>query len=85
MKSNNRVFSDTIKNTSLPKYLLDGKIQSSATPVRTGTLKDIEMKAIIQTLQDCEGNITKTATALGINRNTLYDKMKKYNIDNPFH
>ena len=43
------------------------------------------MKTIIQTLQDYEGNISEKAMALGINRNTLYDKMRKYNITNPFH
>lgn len=75
---------DTIKSGNLPKYLLDEKIQSSTIPVRAGTLKDVEIKAISQTIQDYEGNISKTAMALGINRNTLYDKMKKYNITNPF-
>lgn len=76
---------DTIKSGSLPKYLLDEKIQSSTISVRAGTLKDLEIKAIIQTLKNYEGNISKTAMALGINRNTLYDKMKKYNISNSFH
>ncbi len=76
---------DTIKSGSLPKYLLDEKIQSSVIPVRAGTLKDVQIQAIIQTLEDHKGNISKTAMALGINRNTLYDKMRKYNISNPFH
>jgi len=75
---------DTIKIGNMPKYLLDGTIQSSTIPVRTGTLKDVEIKAIVQTIEDYEGNISKTAMTLGINRNTLYDKMKKYNITNPF-
>ncbi len=76
---------DTIKCQNLPKYLLDERMRSSTVPVRAGTLKDVEMKAIMETLKVHKGNISKTAMALGINRNTLYDKMKKYNIDNPFH
>lgn len=44
------------------------------------TLDEIEAKAIRDTLSFCQGNITMTSEALGIGRNTLYRKMKSYNI-----
>ncbi len=45
------------------------------------TLECIEMKHIIKVLSMCSGNITLAAKTLGIGRNTLYRKLKKYNID----
>lgn len=46
------------------------------------TLEEIEKNAIILYLNKYKSNITKAANALGISRNTLYCKMKKYNIQN---
>jgi len=45
------------------------------------TLADVEMKHIMKVLKICSGNITLAANMLGIGRNTLYRKIKKYNID----
>ena len=39
-----------------------------------------ERKLIIQVLEICNGNIKLAAQKLGINRSTLYDKMRKYGI-----
>ena len=39
-----------------------------------------EAQNIRQALQDCNGNVSKTAQALGISRNSLYKKMHKYDI-----
>lgn len=41
---------------------------------------DVEKTTIISALDSCQGNQTKTARKLGIGRNTLMRKMKKYNI-----
>ncbi len=40
----------------------------------------VEMKTIEKAIRDNEGNIQKTAKLLGLSRNTLYRKMKKYSI-----
>ena len=40
-----------------------------------------ERQLIIQALESNGWNRQNTAKALGINRTTLYKKMKKYNID----
>ncbi|EDU35939.1 Sigma-54 interaction domain protein [Clostridium sporogenes ATCC 15579] len=44
------------------------------------SLAQLEKKAIINCIQKCNGNITKVSKILGINRSTLYSKIKKYNI-----
>src|SRR5450759_3889694 len=44
-------------------------------------LDDMERNAIIQALAQCHGNKKKAAQVLGIQRPTLYNKMKRYAID----
>ncbi|MCG2729256.1 MAG: hypothetical protein L6276_03100 [Acetobacterium sp.] len=41
----------------------------------------IEKEHIKRILKLYEGNITKAANALGIQRNTLYNKINKYQIE----
>jgi transcriptional regulator of acetoin/glycerol metabolism len=43
----------------------------------------MEQQLIAGTLQHTEGNITAAAAALGIDRSTLYEKIKRYNIPRP--
>jgi len=44
------------------------------------SLDDVERTAIIQALAECHGNKKKAAELLGIQRPTLYNKMKRYAI-----
>jgi transcriptional regulator of acetoin/glycerol metabolism len=44
------------------------------------TLSALEKDAIKKTLSFYNGNVTRASKALGIGRNTLYDKIKKYGI-----
>lgn len=44
-------------------------------------LEEIEKRTIINAIESNKHNMTKTAKVLGISRNTLYLKIKKYNID----
>lgn len=46
----------------------------------TWNLDDLEKKTISQALAHFDRNISKTAAALGVSRNTLYLKMKKFGI-----
>ena len=52
-------------------------------PPRTGvqSLDDVERKTILQALAQCHGNKKKAAELLGIQRPTLYNKMKRYAIE----
>ena len=43
-------------------------------------LETPEKEMIISVLEECQWNRNKAASRLGINRTTLYNKMKKYNI-----
>jgi DNA-binding NtrC family response regulator len=45
------------------------------------SLEDMERNAIIQALAQCHGNKKKAAQVLGIQRPTLYNKMKRYAIE----
>ena len=46
-----------------------------------GTLEEVERKAICEALQKSGGNLSLTAQRLGISRQTLYNKMKRYSIE----
>ena len=45
------------------------------------TLDDMERNTILQALAQCHGNKKKAAQLLGIQRPTLYNKMKRYAIE----
>jgi DNA-binding NtrC family response regulator len=42
------------------------------------TLADLERKWILETVDRCRGNLTEAAGALGIDRSTLYRKLRQY-------
>lgn len=44
------------------------------------TIEDMERQLIATTLQRTKGNIKESAEVLGIDRSTLYEKIKRYNI-----
>lgn len=48
--------------------------------LKTYTLEQVERRTIVRTLNIMNGNISKSAKSLGIGRNTLYTKLKKYDI-----
>jgi transcriptional regulator of acetoin/glycerol metabolism len=44
------------------------------------TLEEMEADMIRKCMARCSGNLTAVAATLGITRQTLYNKMKKYGI-----
>jgi DNA-binding NtrC family response regulator len=56
-----------------------GAAQELTIPVNM-SLDELERQAIVSTLQRTQGNIKEAATVLGIDRSTLYDRLKKYGI-----
>jgi sigma-54 dependent transcriptional regulator, acetoin dehydrogenase operon transcriptional activator AcoR len=53
---------------------------------RTSTLSPLrvaERAALARIIEECRGNMTRTAAHLGISRNTLYRKMKRHGIPLP--
>ena len=59
-----------------------GTILTPTAEAADGTLlKDLERNHIIQTLQRCDGHKSETARALGIDRKTLREKLKRYDLE----
>ena len=59
-------------------------LPSNGSPTETPTtLEDMERQHILRILQEHQGNKSKTARALGIERKTLYQKARRLGIDFP--
>jgi len=71
----------TIQMDDLPQHILSylGDEEQKA-PVAKPPLEDAEMQAIVTCLERNDYNRTRTASELGISRNTLWRKMKRYGI-----
>jgi two-component system response regulator HydG len=52
-------------------------------PTKLSTMAEREHELLKETLEKCEWNKKETARHLGISRNTLYQKMKRYGILKP--
>src|SRR6476646_3545708 len=75
---------DKISVKELPAEVqLPAALQQVDRPSTGGVqnLDDLERNAIIQALAQCHGNKKKAAQVLGIQRPTLYNKMKRYAIE----
>lgn len=64
---------------------LDSFIENNTSISNTNTdtitpLIVLEQKEIVKALRICKGNISEASSKLGISRNALYNKMKRYNI-----
>ncbi|MCP4571740.1 MAG: PAS domain S-box protein [bacterium] len=75
-----------IERRDLPPHILGEQVAGSdpvpmSTPAPARPLQDAEAATIRQALAKCEGNRTRAAKNLGISRNTLWRKMKKYGIE----
>src|SRR3989475_1534947 len=57
------------------------KIDRISAPQGVQSLDDMERVTILQALAQCHGNKKKAAELLGIQRPTLYNKLKRYAID----
>ena len=76
---------DIIGIKELPTEIqLPPALQTSPAPVRrsgVASLDDMERETILQALSQTHGNKKKAAELLGIQRPTLYNKMKRYAIE----
>jgi DNA-binding NtrC family response regulator len=74
----------------LPAEVLSGSVPEpgrsshgvDSTP-GSNTLADVERSAILQAIQQFDGNKTKAAAVLGISRGTLRAKLKQYDLAGP--
>jgi DNA-binding NtrC family response regulator len=75
---------DRITVRDLPSEMQDSSPRESViTMPRNTPLKEIERKVILETLEDNEGNRTRTADVLGIGRRTLIRKLQEYGVTGP--
>jgi DNA-binding NtrC family response regulator len=44
------------------------------------SLREVEKRVIEATVRHCAGNLSRAAKILGINRSTLYEKIKAYKL-----
>ena len=67
----------------LPDIVREAKTEpDTGTMPQLKTLQEVEKQHIKKTLKEHHWNISKTAKELEIDRVTLYNKIKKYNIEN---
>jgi PAS domain S-box-containing protein len=73
---------DQIELDCLPKELIgpSGEMEPSVVPKEENLFEKAEAEVIEKTLEKCEGNRIKTAQELGIDRTTLWRKMKRYGL-----
>ena len=67
--------------TLIPAEILQLSSRKIESPERNiSTLEDMEKQMIRKALEACAGNLSAVATQLGITRQTLYNKMKKFGL-----
>ena len=44
------------------------------------TIDEMECRLIEKTIRECDGNLSQVASRLGVSRQTLYNKIKKYGL-----
>lgn len=72
-----------IKVGDFPEYLVTSKINKEVTrdiSEEQQSLEELEKEYILNTLQAQNWNIKRSAAILGINRVTLYNKIRRYNL-----
>ncbi len=74
-----------VSSDESPGGVSDHGAGSGASGGKTGTLDDVEKLAIVAAINECAGNLSKAAHRLGIDRTTLYRKLKRYGIEVPGH
>jgi two-component system response regulator HydG len=77
---------DYVLFSELPEIIREASGDTLSQEVREGfkpgmTIREMERELIIRTLEDNDGNRTRTARILGITRRTLQHKLKEYDLD----
>lgn len=70
-----------ITTDCLPEYLKKRADLPESVAESELNLRQLEEQAIVEAMKRYQGNISQVARAVGIGRNTLYRKIKAYNLD----
>ncbi len=68
---------NTIAASDLPSAPATAHTAPTAPPT---TLDAMERQLIVKTIDNCQGNLSQVAAQLGVSRQTLYNKIKKYGL-----
>lgn len=71
---------DRIKVSDLPDSML-GEIDHLKLAKELKPLNEVEQQTVVQALKLAGGNVSQAAKRLGVSRTTIYNKLKKYSID----
>ena len=71
---------DTTSLTAIPKQAPPASQSTPAFALAGKTLHEIERQAILATLEACNGNKARTARMLGISEKSIYNKMRRLDI-----
>ena len=71
---------ETLRIGDFPLQPADGEGRGGEDGGLSGTLAEVERRAIEQALQRHAGNVTHAAHDLGITRTSLYRRMEKYGL-----
>ena len=71
---------EEIKPDDFMAALKPGQAERSRSLTSHGTLDEMEKQMIINTIEECGGNLTRSSEKLGISRATLYRKMERHGI-----
>ncbi len=72
----------SVEAVDLP-LLVSGPAAQQALPAHSKTITDNEARLLKEVLEECNWNKTEAAQRLGISRSTLYEKIKKYQLNPP--
>jgi two-component system response regulator HydG len=72
---------DAVDAVDLPPGIISRA--SEAAPAPSKTITDNEARLLREVLEECNWNKTEAALRLGISRSTLYEKIKKYQLNPP--
>lgn len=71
-----------VPDSGQPLFRTTGFSNINESPIlESNSGEPVEKMALIKALQQCKGNQSQTARILGINRVTVWNRMKKYRID----
>jgi two-component system response regulator HydG len=73
----------TVEISDLPSAIRDTTSFVASETGTPATIAENEKKLLQEVLEECSWNKKKAALQLGISRSTLYEKIKKYQIDKP--
>ena len=82
-KTEAAVFRAVDDESLIQEFVYNGvkKADDKANDLHTRIVEPVEKELLRQVLEGCNQTQTKAAARLGINRNTLYKKMKEYGLD----